>query len=156
MTTYGMKKLQEELDELIHKQRPEISAEIEEARGHGDLSENAEYQYAKDKQALCETRIAHLQDALSRAQVVDPAKLSGTRIMMGATVKVVNDETDSEHTYILVGPEEADLDKGLISVLSPLGKALVGKEEGDEVQFHAPNGKQVYEILSVSFGEIIV
>lgn len=154
MTIYGLQKLQDELDHLQKVERPAVSEEIGIAREHGDLSENAEYHAAKEKQSFIEGRIAELTDKIGRAQAVDPLKMSGKKAMLSATVDVVNVDNDEEHVYVLVGPDEADLDKGLISVTSPLGHALLGREEGDEVSFNAPGGDHVYEILGVSFKEI--
>ncbi len=154
MTIYGLKKLQDELDHLQKVDRPQISEEIGIAREHGDLSENAEYHAAKEKQSFIEGRIAELTYKVGLADAVDPLKMSGSKAVLSATVEVINVDTDEEKTYVLVGPDEADLDKNLISVTSPLGHALLGKEEGDEATFKAPGGEHVYEILSVSFKEI--
>jgi transcription elongation factor GreA len=154
MTVYGLKKLQDELEHLQKVERPQISEEIGIAREHGDLSENAEYHAAKEKQSFIEGRIAELTDKIGRAQAIDPVKMNGKKAMLGATVDVINVDTDEEKVYVLVGPDEADLDKGLISVTSPLGHALLGKEEGDEAHFKAPGGDHVYEIVSVAFKEI--
>jgi transcription elongation factor GreA len=154
MTVYGLQKLQDELDHLQKVDRPQISEEIGIAREHGDLSENAEYHAAKEKQSFIEGRIAELTDKVGRAQAVDPLKMSGEKAMLSATVDVINVDTDEEHIYVLVGPDEADLDKGLISITSPLGHSLLGKEEGDEATFRAPGGEHIYEIVSVAFKEI--
>lgn len=154
MTTYGHAKLEAELKKLKEVERPQVIQEIAEAREHGDLRENAEYHAAKEKQGFIEGRIQELESMLSRAQVVNPAALSGSRAVLGATLELVDVDSDKEVTYVLVGPEEADLDKGLISVGSPLGRALLGKEEGDEVVFKAPGGTHTYEILSVAFKAI--
>ena len=154
MTTYGYKKLEADLKNRVNVLRPKIIADIEEARAHGDLSENAEYHAAKEQQAINEGMINMLQDKIARAEVVDPTKLKGDRIMMGATVELADCDTDEEKLYILVGPDEADIDQGLISVTSPLGRSLIGKEEGDEASFHAPGGNHTYEVLSVKYQEI--
>ena len=156
MTTYGYKKLEQELQYRINELRPQIIKDIAEARAHGDLSENAEYHAAKEQQGLNEAHIKDLQAKISLAEVVDPAKLSGKKVMLGATVEVVDVDTDKEITYILVGPEEADIDKGLISIMSPLGHAMIGKQEEEEFVLHAPSGDKNYEILSVKFQEINV
>lgn len=155
ITTYGYKKMEKELHHRTRVLRPQIIDDIEEARAHGDLSENAEYHAAKEQQGLNEGIIKQLESKTSRAQVIDPTKLSGDRIVMGATVKVV-DGDDKETVYILVGPDEADLEKGLISISSPLGRAMIGKEEGDEFTFKAPAGSRTYEVLEVEYKAIDV
>lgn len=155
MTTYGYKKMEAELLHRTRTLRPQIIADIEEARAHGDLSENAEYHAAKERQAINEGLIKDLESKTSRADVVDPTKMNSPRIMMGATVTVV-DEDDNESTYILVGPEEADLEKGLISISSPLGRAMIGKETDDEFTFKAPAGSRTYEVLEVQYKAIEV
>jgi transcription elongation factor GreA len=157
MTPDGHAKLAEELRRLKSVDRPKIIQDIATARDHGDLSENAEYHAAKEKQGFVEGRIKELEDKLSRAEVIDPAKLSGAKIAFGARVKVsVADEKgkelDAEVSYQLVGPDEADLAGGTISVTSPLGRALIGRETGDEVRVKMPAGVRVYEILDVTFG----
>lgn len=154
MTTYGYAILEKELKHLQKVERPAIIAAIDEARGHGDLKENAEYHAAKEKQGFIEGRIKELDSKLSRAEVIDPLKQNGTRIVMGATVSLVDADTDEEVTYALVGPDEADIDKGLISVTSPIGRALIGKSEGDEAIVRAPSGKRSYDIEEVEFKEI--
>lgn len=156
MTPYGMKKFEAELEHRVRTLRPQIINDIEEARAHGDLSENAEYHAAKEAQGVNEGLIKHIESIISRAELVDPAKMNGDRIMMGATVTLVDVDADSEHTYILVGPEEADLDKGLINISSPLGRAMIGKEEGDEFTFTAPAGARTYEVENVEYKEIVV
>ncbi len=154
MTTYGFERLSAELKDLLHVQRPAIIAAIEEARGHGDLKENAEYHAAKEKQGFIEGRIAELDSKLSRAEVIDPTKLKGDKIMLGATVRLVDVDTDKTVTYALVGPDEADLEAGRISTTSPVGRALLGKTMGDEVTVHAPSGKRVYEVETVDYKPI--
>lgn len=151
ITNHGYNKMMEELNNLIKVERPNITKAIEEAREHGDLSENAEYQYAKEKQGFIEGRIAELQDKTARAEVIDPTKLTGTRAVFGATIKLINDDTEEEVTYTLVGQDEANIDKGLISTSSPVGRAMIGKEEGDEVVVNTPNGTHTYEVLEVQF-----
>ncbi len=151
MTNHGYDKLSAELENLIKVERPAITKAIEEAREHGDLSENAEYQYAKEKQGFIEGRIAELQDKTARADVIDPTKLTGSRAVFGATIKLINDDTDEEVTYTLVGQDEANIDKGLISTSSPVGRAMIGKEEGDEVVVKTPNGTHTYEVIEVLF-----
>lgn len=157
MTPEGQARMQEELKRLKSVDRPKIIQDIATARDHGDLSENAEYHAAKEKQGFIEGRIKELEDKLGRAEVIDPSKLSGSKIAFGARVKAtVSDakgkELDAEVCYRLVGPDEADLAGGTISVTSPLGRALIGREAGDEVRVQMPAGIRVYEILEVSFG----
>lgn len=151
MTNSGYDRLMAELKHIKNVERPRIITAIEEARAHGDLSENAEYHAAKEQQGLNEARIAELESKLSRAQVIDPTKLNSDKIVLGATVELVNIDTDKKITYILVGADEADLDNGLISVSSPIGRALLGKEEGDDVIVKAPGGDHEYEVESVRF-----
>ncbi len=154
MTTYGHARLSAELKDLLHRQRPAIIAAIEEARSHGDLSENAEYHAAKEQQAFNEGRIAVLESALSRADLIDPLKLKGTKAVLGATLTLVDVDTDHQVTYALVGPDEANLDAGRLSTTSPLGRALLGKQPGDEAVVLAPSGKRTYEVLTVAFKPI--
>jgi transcription elongation factor GreA len=151
MTTAGYARLSAELKQLQMVERPSLSAAIEEARGHGDLKENAEYHAAKERQGFVEGRIAELSSKLSRAEQIDPTKLKGERIMLGATVDLVDVATDKPTTYVLVGPDEADLARGLISTTSPIGRALLGKTPGDEATVQAPGGKRVWEVVKVRF-----
>jgi transcription elongation factor GreA len=156
MTPEGQARMEAELRKLRSVDRPKVVQDIATARDHGDLSENAEYHAAKEKQGFIEGRIKELEDKLSRAEVIDPSKLSGSRVAFGARVKVtVSDEhgkeLESEVTYRLLGPDEADIAQGSISVTSPLGRALIGRETGDEVRVKMPAGMRVYEILDVSF-----
>jgi transcription elongation factor GreA len=150
MTPRGAEKLKEELSRL-KEERPKISREIGVAREHGDLSENAEYHAAKEKQGLVEARIKDIEDKLSRAEVIDPTKLSGNRVRFGATVKLMNIQTDEETTYRIVGADEADINSGTISVVAPLARALIGKETGDEIKVTLPGGARHYEIVDVEF-----
>lgn len=150
MTPDGARKLRAELTRL-KEERPKIARDIEVAREHGDLSENAEYHAAKERQGMIEARIKDLEDKLSRAEVIDPAKLSGTKVRFGATVTLLNVSTDEEVTYQIVGAEEADLDQGSISISAPLARALIGKEVGDEVTVQLPVGQRKYEISQVEF-----
>jgi len=157
MTPEGQLRMQEELKRLKSVDRPKNIQDIATARDHGDLSENAEYHAAKEKQGFIEGRIKDLEDKLGRAEVIDPSKLSGTRIAFGARVRAtVTDENgkelEAEVCYRLVGPDEADLAAGTISVTSPLGRALIGREVGDEVRVKMPAGVRVYEILELTFG----
>jgi len=149
MTRKGYEELREELRKLQTTERQKIIKAIEEARAHGDISENAEYQAAKEKQAHIEGRIQELSDRLARAEVVDFPKTPPERVQFGVKVTLLNLDTDEEVTYRLVGPYESDVSKGLISVTSPLGRALIGKEEGDEVEVQTPKGIKVYEILKI-------
>jgi transcription elongation factor GreA len=148
------KKLSEELEQLKTHERGNIAAIIDEARAQGDLKENAEYHAAKDEQGLMEARIAELTDVVGRAQVIDPATLAHTRISFGSTVELIDQSTDEEVTYTIVGGQESNPSKGLISIQSPLAKALLGKEEGDEVSMTLPAGKKMYDIEEVSYVEI--
>ena len=151
MTKRGYEAVQEELKTLKQSERPAIIAAIAEARAHGDLSENAEYHAAKEKQSFIEGRILELEDAVGRAQVIDVSTLSGDRIVFGATVELFDEDTEQESTYQIVGQHEADLDKGRISVLSPLARALIGKSVGDSAEVASPNGGKSYEILKVTY-----
>lgn len=151
MTTEGYTNLTEELKKLKFIERPRIVAAIEEARAHGDLSENAEYHSAREQQSFNEGRIMELENALSHAQVIDVATLSGKKVLFGSTVDLEDSETGSKHTYKIVGKYEANLDKGYISLLSPIAHALIGKEEGDFIDVKTPKGEKSYEILAVRF-----
>lgn len=150
MTRGGYETLDAELRDLKGKERPAIIAAIAEARAHGDLSENAEYHSAREKQSFIEGRITELEAVLSRAEVIDPAKLSGG-IKFGATVLLLDEDTDEEKSYQIVGEHEANLEKGLLNLRSPLARALIGKEEGNSVDVQTPGGLRSYEILSVRF-----
>jgi len=147
-------KLSEELENLKTHERGKIATIIDEARAQGDLKENAEYHAAKDEQGLMEARIAELTDVVGRAQIVDPSALTHERISFGSTVELVDQTTDEEVTYTIVGGQESNPSKGLISFQSPLAKVLLGKEEGDEVSLNLPAGKKTYDIENVSFVEI--
>jgi len=150
------KKLSVELEQLKTHERGNIAAIIDEARAQGDLKENAEYHAAKDEQGLMEARIAELTDVVGRAQVVDPATLAHTRISFGSTVELVDQSTDEEVTYTIVGGQESNPGKGFISIASPMAKVLLGKEEGDEVSISLPAGKKMYDIEEVSYVEIVL
>jgi transcription elongation factor GreA len=150
MTPKGVEKLREELARL-KEERPKISREIGVARDHGDLSENAEYHAAKERQGMCEARIKDIEDKLARAEVIDPSKLAGPKVRFGAIVALHNLDTDEEVTYQIVGAEEADLDQGTISISAPLARALIGREVGDEVTVKLPAGSRRYEINGVEF-----
>ena len=152
LTKAGAQALQAELKRLKSEDRPKVIAAIAEARAHGDLSENAEYDAAKEQQGFIEGRIAELESSLSIAEIIDPAKIGRDgKVVFGARVKLYDVDQDEEVNYQLVGNLEADLSAGKISISSPIGKALIGKHEGDEVEFKAPGGLQTYEILGVSY-----
>ena len=151
MTANGFAQLKEELRWRQQEERPRIIEAISEARAHGDLSENAEYHAAKEAQSHNEGRIGELEDLISRAEVIDITKLSGTSVKFGATVTVADEETDEEKVYQIVGDQEADVKQGRISISSPIARALIGKEEGDSVEVQAPGGAHGYEIVSVKY-----
>lgn len=151
MTLKGFQALQAELKQLKSEERPAVIQAIAEAREHGDLSENAEYHAAREKQSFIEGRILELEDKTGRADVIDPTSLDGENIKFGATVTVADCETDEEKVYQIVGDPEADINRGLISISSPLARALIGKEEGDVFELTSPGGTKEYEIVSVEF-----
>ncbi|MCB1457292.1 MAG: transcription elongation factor GreA [Nitratireductor sp.] len=151
MTANGHAMLEAELRRRQSEDRPAIIQAISEARAHGDLSENAEYHAAKEQQSHNEGRVAELEDLLSRAEIIDVAKLTGKSVKFGATVKLVDEDTDEEKTWQIVGDQEADVKSGKISISSPIARALIGKSEGDSVEVQAPGGSKSYEILSVKF-----
>jgi transcription elongation factor GreA len=151
MTIRGYEELNEELKKLKLVERPKIIAAIEEARGHGDLSENAEYHSAREQQSFIEGRIMELEGALSCAQVIDTKTLSGDKVLFGATVTVEDLETSAKNEYQIVGQYEANLEKGLISLLSPIARAMIGKTLGDIIDVKTPKGEKSYEILSIQF-----
>ncbi|NDU99483.1 transcription elongation factor GreA [Pseudoroseicyclus tamaricis] len=150
LTRAGFDKIDAELKQLKSVERPSIIQAISEAREHGDLSENAEYHSAKEKQSFVEGRIKELEGVLSLADVIDPKKLSGP-VKFGATVELVDEDTDEEKTYQIVGEYEADIEKGRLNMKSPLARALIGKEEGDSVEVRTPGGEKAYEILKISY-----
>jgi transcription elongation factor GreA len=152
MTPEGFNNLKEQLRQLEMEQWPAIVKEIEEARAHGDLSENAEYQYAKEKQGQLDAKIRQIKDRLARAEVIDPSKMSGDQAAFGAMVFAKNLQTNQEVKYLLVGPEEADVTAGKISIQSPIGKAFLGKKTGEEVQVETPGGLRSFEILKITWG----
>ena len=151
MTPDGHAKMREELKQLRDVERPRISKDIGVAIEMGDLSENAEYHAAKERQGMVEARIKELEDKLSRAEVIDPAKLTGSRIAFGATVTVIEADTDKELTYQIVGADESDVDRNRISVTSPIARALMGKEPGEEVNVRTPGGQRVLEVVKVVY-----
>lgn len=151
MTAGGYADLERELQRRKAEERPRIIAAISEARAHGDLSENAEYHAAKEAQSHNEGRISDLEDMLGRAEVIDVSKLSGKTVKFGATVKLVDEDTEEEKVYQIVGDAEADVKSGRISISSPIARALIGKTVGDSVEVAAPGGARAYEILEVGF-----
>jgi transcription elongation factor GreA len=151
MTVEGHEALDAELRRLKTEERPAVIAAISEARSHGDLSENAEYHAAKERQAFIEGRIGELEDKLARAQVIEVSKLSGKSIKFGATVTVVDEDTDGEAVYKIVGEDEADVRSGKVSITSPIARAMIGKEEGDVVEVATPGGAKSYEIVRVAW-----
>jgi transcription elongation factor GreA len=151
MTVPGYAALEAELKRRQQEERPHIIQAISEARSHGDLSENAEYHAAKESQSLNEGRIAELEDKLSRAEVIDVTKLSGATVKFGATLTLVDEDTDEEKTYQIVGEAEADVKSGKVSITSPIARALIGKKVGDTVEVNTPGGGKSYEVLKVVF-----
>jgi transcription elongation factor GreA len=149
ITKEGYAALREELERLKKHERPKIIAAIEEARGHGDLSENAEYIYAKERQAFIEARMQDLENKLGNSEIIDTSKLPADRIVFGSTFTLCNVETEEEIRYQIVGVDESDLKKGKISVESPMAKALIGKRISDDIIVDTPNGKREYEILEI-------
>ncbi len=151
MTATGLQRLEDELRQLKSEERPAVIRAIAEAREHGDLSENAEYHAARDRQSFIEGRVLELESIVSSAEVIDPSTITGTRIKFGAYVELVDEETDKEINYQIVGLHEADIKQRLISISSPLAKALIGKDVGDTVSVPAPGGDRTYEILKVTY-----
>jgi transcription elongation factor GreA len=153
MTSSGLEKLREELRRLKSVDRPQNVKDIEEARAHGDLSENAEYHAAKERQSHIVGRIQQVEDWIGRAEVIDVSRLSGDKVVFGATVTLADVETDKKVTYRIVGELEADIKRGLISVTSPIARGVIGREIGDSVKVQAPGGAREYEIAEVKFVE---
>ena len=151
MTAAGYKSLEEELNQLKNIDRHEIIKAIAEARAHGDLSENAEYHAAKEKQSFIEGRVMELEDQIGRAEVIDVSKMTGTTVKFGATVTLVDEDSDEKRKYQIVGDVESDAKKGRISLSSPIARALIGKSKGDTVEVAAPGGARSYEIVKVEF-----
>jgi transcription elongation factor GreA len=150
MTAEGHARLTDELKNLKSVERPAVIKAIAEAREHGDLSENAEYHAARERQSFIEGRVAELEDVISRCEVIDPKKLKGETVTFGVTVEVADEETDEETVYTIVGPYEADLTRGFISTSSPIARALIGKRVGDSVEVTTPKGSRSFEILSIA------
>jgi transcription elongation factor GreA len=151
MTPEGQAKLREEMRRLKEVDLPQVVKDISVAREHGDLSENAEYHAAKERQGMIVARITFLEQTLSRAEVIDPSKLSGSKVQFGAKIRLANVDTGEEQQFQIVGPEEADIKLGRISVASPLARGLLGREVGDEVNLMMPAGKRTYEILEITY-----
>ncbi|MCP5365274.1 MAG: transcription elongation factor GreA [Hyphomicrobiales bacterium] len=151
MTRDGLAQLEDELKRLRMEERPAVIRAIAEAREHGDLSENAEYHAARERQSFVEGRVAELEDIISRAQVIDTSGLNDNRIRFGATVSLCDEDTEEESTFTLVGSHEADASNGRLSVTSPLGKALIGKGVGDNVEVNTPRGARSYEVMKVRY-----
>ena len=151
MTAEGYQALDAELKRLKTQERPSVIAAISEARSHGDLSENAEYHAAKERQGFIEGRIAEIEDKIARAQVIDVSKLSGKQVKFGATVSLVDEDTDEESRYQIVGEHEADVKMGRISITAPLARVMIGKEVGDILEVITPGGVQAYEVMKVEW-----
>lgn len=151
MTARGKQLLEAELKRLIFEERPTVIKAIEEARAHGDISENAEYESAKERQGMIEGRIGDIQGKIAGAEVIDPATIKSDRVVFGATVVIVDQETEEEHTYQIVGLDEADVKKGMISVMSPIARGMIGKKTGDAFTVQSPKGDKDYEIVSFKF-----
>ena len=151
ITVFGKAKLDEELKRLMFTERPNVVKAIEEARAHGDISENAEYEAAKERQGLIEMRIGDIQGQLAGAEIVDPATIKSTKIVFGATVVLFDVDTEEEVTYQIVGVDEADVKLGKISIMSPIARALIGKTTGDLVQVKSPKGEKEFEVKKFSF-----
>jgi transcription elongation factor GreA len=151
MTAEGYQALDAELKRLKTQDRPTVIQAIAEARQHGDLSENAEYHAAKERQAFIETRLAEIEDKIARAQVIDISKLSGKQVKFGATVQLVDEDSGDKAKYKIVGEDEADVKAGKVSITSPIARAMIGKEEGDVVEVMAPGGAKSYEIVKVKY-----
>ena len=151
MTVDGYRQMQEEVKKLRSIERPAVVRAISEAREHGDISENAEYHAAKERQGFIEARVADLEDKISRAEVIDVSKLTGSTVTFGATVKLVDEENGGKSTYQIVGTSEGDIKAGKLAVSAPLARALIGKSKGDSVEVATPSGDKYYEILAVTF-----
>jgi len=151
MTLNGKKRLDEELKHLVTVDRPAVIHAIELARAHGDLSENADYSAAKERQGFIEGRIMEINSKLARSQVIDPTAIESETIVFGATVQVLEQEANKKHAYQIVGVDEADIKNGKIGITSPIARALIGKREGDEVVVNAPKGQVIYEVIQIRY-----
>jgi transcription elongation factor GreA len=151
MTVRGKQLLETELKRLIFEERPTVIKAIEEARAHGDISENAEYESAKERQGMIEGRIGDIQGKIAGAEVIDPSSIKSDRVVFGATVNIIDQETEEKFTYQIVGLDEADVKNGMISVLSPIARAMIGKKSGDAFTVQSPKGDKDYEIVSFKF-----
>ena len=151
MTPGGYARLEEEIKHLKNVERPDVIGAIAEARAHGDLSENAEYHAAKERQSWIEGQILDLEDKFSRAEVIDVAKMEGETVRFGATVTLIDEDTEEEKTWQIVGENEANIEQGLLNMKSPIARALIGKEEGDRVEVKTPGGDRSYEVLSIQY-----
>jgi len=154
LTSYGYEKLTKELKECISVERPKIIEEVQIAREHGDLKENAEYHSAKEKQALMDKKIAELNELLTNSQIIDPSAVDHDRVSFGSSVTLLDLDTEVEENFTIVGTFEADIDKNLISYNSPLAKAILGKEEGEEIEAILPGGEKEYEVIKIEYKEI--
>lgn len=152
MTAEGYARLQEEAKQLKSIERPAVIRAIAEAREHGDLSENAEYHAARERQSFIEGRLSELEDQIARAEVIDLSKMSGTVVKFGAKVRIADEDSGEEQTYQIVGAVESDINNGLLSITAPLARALIGKTVGDTVEVTTPRGSKAYEIVDVAFG----
>ncbi len=152
MTAEGLTNLEDELRHLRSTARPEVIRAIAQAREHGDLSENAEYHAARDRQSFIEGRVGELEDKIARAEVIDVSKLSGKTIKFGAKVTLIDQDTDEKLTYQIVGQDEADVKRGRLAITSPLARALIGKNSGETVEVNTPKGEKAYEIRRIKFG----
>tara|TARA_Y100001970_G_scaffold294367_1_gene451791 strand:+ start:47340 stop:47798 length:459 start_codon:yes stop_codon:yes gene_type:complete len=152
MTPEGHSRLKEELIRL-KEERPRVIQEIATAREHGDISENAEYHAAKERQGLIEARVGELEAKIARAEIIDISTLTGSRVQFGATVDLIDEDTEKKSTYQIVGADEAEVKDGKLSIASPLARALIGKEVGDSVEITTPNGVHAYELLKIKFGK---
>ncbi len=151
MTVRGKQLLEAELKKLMFEERPAVIKAIEEARAQGDISENAEYESAKERQGMIEGRIGEIQGKLAGAEVIDPAQIKSDRVVFGATVVIMDQETEEESTYQIVGVDESDVKNGMISILSPIARAMIGKKTGDAITVQSPKGDKDYEIVSFKF-----
>jgi len=151
ITLRGKQQLETELKKLIHEERPTVIKAIEEARAQGDISENAEYESAKERQGLIEGRIQEIQGKIAGAEVIDPASIQSDKIVFGATVELLDTESDEKVTYQIVGVDEADVKKGMVSIMSPIARAMIGKVQGQAVIVQSPKGDKEYEIISFKF-----